>query len=436
MFNFLKAKKHTEATQASIIPMDLGELANSVKEFVAANPIIEFKGAKSKTPLVVETSQKARFVRFSLQTEVSFHLDTIEIFNCDGRNIAPKKRTIISSKYNDEAKYNGEGALVGKKNGGCGFHTKREKNPWLIVDLNTIRNLAKIVVYNRDGEFFNRALSLKIEVSKDLHTWTQIFDNWQVLSTFDGKDENEVANAMLHAVILNPEPSKKLIAKLKKSGDTQGANNYLTHVNTILKEQGVALGPHGLTKTFELQSKVEKKKVAKELSQLLQWINVDYGLPAFISSGTLLGIVRDNKFIDHDDDIDICYISKANGEKEILEERDHLFAFLREKRCKVSYSGLAHYWCTTPGGQNLDIFTGFIEGDKCSMNPISRNTISTQDVLPLTTMQHDGATLYLPANPETLLAVNYGENWRKPDPLWTFNWSKAKHDFAFLYTKK
>ncbi|MEW9799429.1 discoidin domain-containing protein [Alteromonas sp. CYL-A6] len=433
MIRFFKNKHRQPDDPQSLLPEDMALTVNRIRDFVKANPIVEFKGTKSNAPLEVKTSEKGRFVRFSLQTEVSFHLDAIEIFNRDGRNIAPNKKTIISSVYNDEEKYDGRGALNGKKNGGCGFHTQREKNPWLVVDLKTIRNLDKIVVYNREGTYFTRALSLKIEVSKDLRNWTEVYDNWRMLNEFKKQNPSEFENAVLHAFILDPAPSQALLSKLKKAGSHNQALAFQKCISDVVKEQGLAFGPHGFMRTFELRSQAEKNKVAKELGNLLHWINHEFGVPAFISSGTLLGIVRDGKFIDHDDDVDICYVGKAQGEHAILEERERLVSFLREKGCRVAPSGIAHYWCTTPGGQGLDIFTGFIEGEKCSMNPISRNEIDVTDVLPLKQIEHDGATLYMPANPERLLEVNYGPNWRKPDPLWSFNWKKAKQDFAFLY---
>ncbi len=36
----------------------------------------------------------------------------------------------------------------------------------------------------------------------------------------------------------------------------------------------------------------------------------------------------------------------------------------------------------------------------------------------------------LPANPEKMLEVNYGEGWRHPDPLFKFPWASANKAFA------
>lgn len=408
-------------------------VVEEIGSYLTGNPIREFKGVKSDDPLVIKTADKGRFIRLSLQVESSFHLDAIEIFNQAGRNVAPNKNTIISSIYNDEEKYDGRGAINGKKNGGCGFHTKREHNPWLIIDLGTIRNLAKIVVFNREGEFFTRALSLKVETSRDLRHWHLVHDNWGFITSYKAGKLSEFEHALLHAGILNPGPAAAYLKTLKSAGQNDKALRFHQLINRLVKDKDVAFGPHGFMQTFDLKTEAEKRKVFSELSNLLKWLNEEFGVPAFVSSGTLLGLVRDGQLIGHDDDVDICYVSNETTEEGVLQERKRLVDFLTGKGCRVTPSGIAHYWCTTPGGQNLDVFTGFIEDGKCSMNPIGRRQISADDVLPLNKKSFDGSTLYLPLNPEPLLVLNYGESWRNPDPLWTFNWGKAKQDFKFLY---
>jgi hypothetical protein len=424
MFSFRKKSSSIE---------DEADTLKSIERYLKSHPLREFKGVKSDDPLIVETANKARFIRLSLQAESSFHLDAIEIYNQAGRNVAPNKQTIISSMYNDEQKYNGQGAINGNKNGGAGFHTKREHNPWLVIDLGTIRNLAKIIVFNREGQHYTRALSLKVETSRDLRHWQLVHDNWGFIKSYKDGNLSEFEHALLHAGILNAGPPSAYLKKLKNQGDGDKALVYHKMINELVACKGVAFGPHGFMQTFDLKSAAEKSKVFKELSKLLYWMNEEFKVPAFVSSGTLLGLVRDGALIGHDDDVDICYISNEKTESAILTERNRLVEFLTAKGCRLAPSGIAHYWCTTPGGLSLDIFTGFVEGSNCSMNPIGRNEIPANDVLPLSERDVGGQVLYFPRNPEPLLVLNYGEHWRSPDPLWTFNWGKAKKDFAFLY---
>lgn len=431
MFRLFKKKEYINEPSLSEMVDDIN--LDDIKAHIKAYPITIFGGGKSGNQLEIKTDNKARFVRFSLQTEVSFHLDTIEIYNKNGVNVAKNKKTLISSMYNDDPKYGGAGALVGKKNGGANFHTKRERRPWIVIDLGSIRNLDRIVIYNREGQFHTRALSLKVSTSKNLTTWNVVFENWASLKNYKDGHANAAEQAMLYAAILESAPAQAFIKKLIKAGEHNKALEMHQTINELVADKGLALGPHGFTKTFELSSDAQNNKVYSELAQLLHWINDEFGVPAFISSGTLLGIVRDGKFIGHDDDVDICYVSNETTEQAILEERIRLTEFIKSKGCRVAPSGIAHYWCTTPKGVNLDIFTGFLEDGFCSMNPIGRREVKQEDVLPLTKQETNGVVLHLPRNPEPLLVLNYGQNWRVPDPLWTFNWGKAKEDFKFLY---
>ncbi|MUH71369.1 discoidin domain-containing protein [Psychrosphaera haliotis] len=404
-----------------------------VKQHIEHNPITNIGGKANNDPLTVNTNRKGRFVRLSLQTQKSFHLDTIEIYNKDGRNIAKNKKTIISSCYNDETKYNGEGALTGKKNGGANFHTKRDNAPWLIIDLTTIRKLDKVVIYNRGGECASRAFSLMIEVSTDLKKWHTIFDNWQAIKTYNKGDINPTEKALLYGAILEGAPANKLLKELKGGQHMNAATKLHGAINELVAPRGVALGPHGFMKTFALSSDARINNILKSLSKVLMLLTNEFGVKAFISSGTLLGVVRDGKLIPHDDDVDICYISQFSTEAEILKEREDMVQFLVSKGYHLKPSGIAHYWCTTPEGVNLDIFSGFIENERACMNPLARGGVGKDDVLPLQTKQVNGYDLLLPANPESLLQLNYGDSWKVPDPLWTFNWSKSKAEYKFLY---
>ena len=105
MIKLFKSKQVNEASEQNLENLLPSSVLADLKQHIAQNPLREFKGVKSKDPLIIQTDKKARFVRLSLQTQVSFHLDGIEIFNKDGRNIAPNKKTIISSTYNNEEKY-------------------------------------------------------------------------------------------------------------------------------------------------------------------------------------------------------------------------------------------------------------------------------------------------------------------------------------------
>lgn len=413
---------------------ELNKKFNDVKEYLKIKPITFYKGSKTKNPLFLEVNKHTRFIKFSLQAKTVFHLDTIVIKDSEGNQIGTDGQTTISSSYQDNDNYNGSAFMRRKGNGGCGFHTKNETNPWFIIDLKKSTDVGTIVVNNRDDNFYARALSLQIETSGDLTEWTLEYDNYSVLKEYKNGDVDLIEHAFLYAAALESVNINKIIKKLKELSRDDIALRCFELTNTLIEDKGLALGPHGgFTETFSLSSFSNKQKVYSELSTLLTWLNEELHIAAFISSGTLLGIVRDGDFIGHDDDVDICYISNEISESDILLERKKITTILEQKGCKVRNSNVAHLWCETPKGVHIDIFTGFQESGNCSMNPISRNEIKTNSVLPVQKKVVNDHVLYLPFEPNALLSKNYGESWMKPDPIWTFNWTKAGKDFSFLY---
>ena len=415
-----------------VVADDIQGTVQRIKQQISDH-FIEFRGVAENAPLRVLVDDGVRFVRLSLQAEVSFHLDTIEILDDKGENVGLGKSAIISSCYENKEAMNGSGALLGRRNGGVGFHTEKEANPWLIVDLGTTHQIKEIVVYNRDGDYFFRAMSLMIETGTDLKHWQTVFDNWRFLKSGNMAALDDRTKALLYSAVLELGPPRAYINQLKKQSQHEEAVVFLDQVNSLLYDRGIAMGPHGFVKTFALFDAADKQHVYQELAQVLAWLNTEFGVSAFVSSGTLLGIVRDGALIGHDDDVDICYIGNTDSEESVIEERARIVEFMRSKGCTMTPSDCAHYKCKTPGGLDLDLFTGFFEDGKCSFNPLGRREIEEHDVLPLQERTVQGCKLHLPANPEAFLVLNYGKNWRTPDPLWTFQWDKAHQDFSFLY---
>jgi len=96
----------------------------------------------------------------------------------------PEKAALVTTQQ-DAA-----GAVDGVKDGTYGFHTSRDENPWWQVDLGDATPLDRIVVYNRcDGNVDGRAARLKVLLSTDANTWTELYqhDGTRFLGQPDGK---------------------------------------------------------------------------------------------------------------------------------------------------------------------------------------------------------------------------------------------------------
>lgn len=97
-------------------------------------------------------------------------------------NIALNKTVTTSSQFPWEGK--DPSKLVDGETDNMGFHTNHEGEQWVVIDLGSLRKFNTIVVYNR-SEYQDRAVPLKVEVSKDGQSYTQIaerketFDKWK-----------------------------------------------------------------------------------------------------------------------------------------------------------------------------------------------------------------------------------------------------------------
>lgn len=153
------------------------------------------------------------------------------------------------------------------------------------------------------------------------------------------------------------------------------------------------------------------------------------GYEAFLNSGTLLGVVRDKRLIDNDDDIDLAVILNATNCADAVIEWLALHDRLRA-------DGLLDEEATTNpsiikllpvGAIQIDLFPAWFEEDQMYVYPHTYGELSRSDVLPLQACSVTGNAI--PADPEKMLALNYGDGWRAPDPYFKFPWTAAKKRF-------
>jgi hypothetical protein len=213
-----------------------------------------------------------------------------------------------------------------------------------------------------------------------------------------------------------------------------GTVAYDEEVRLGTKEQRIAVvdaagRPLGLDKSNRISTMFDTRDpehVAPLLDSTEQVLAalLDFGVDAFPAYGTLLGAVREQDLIGHDNDVDLGYVSRHTHPLDVIRESYRLQRSLREQGFAVdrySAAALKVEVIEADGGvRGLDVFGGYFLGGKLYLMGEIGTPFEEEWIFPLGTCTLAGRTLPAPARPEKLLEATYGPSWKVPDPAFHF----------------
>jgi len=179
-------------------------------------------------------------------------------------------------------------------------------------------------------------------------------------------------------------------------------------------KQNVASGKIKDKWYFYKRTEDNKNALVRDMSSLTEFIKDKFNLDIYFVYGTLLGVIRENNFIEHDNDVDFAYISKQTNTTEILHEFYGLCAILKNHDLLSKICGNGHIHVYSPNKRNkFDLWTSFILNDKFSLVPLFDSTLNSSLILPLKQITFKTKNFLIPNQAENFLNATYLD-WKIP----------------------
>ena len=185
-------------------------------------------------------------------------------------------------------------------------------------------------------------------------------------------------------------------------------------------EDILIVGKHKIGTESLLSKKEEYKKVIHIVTQQLS----DWGHEAVLCYGTLLGAIRDEGFIPHDDDVDMLYFHTSTNRDQMMRDRLTVLEKFKDAGYKIWDSGTNFH--VTPKGHTvgIDLFPCWTEGAYTSlmMEKYIYRTIKTSILKPISSTPLYGETYNAPNDSKTFLQERYGTDWSVSNPYHEWPW--------------
>lgn len=183
------------------------------------------------------------------------------------------------------------------------------------------------------------------------------------------------------------------------------------------------VGRHGYKLAFQFADLTELENEIALLCRTLHGL----GVQPIINSGTLLGYIRNGGPILHDDDLDLAVILPGSTPDESAKIWNRFIKELPKDYAVVPKG--AFFSIFLKSGFEIDVFPAWIAESRLFVYPYCWGDVEASDAVPIEWKAFRGEPIPLPRSPEKLLSVNYGPNWKIPDPYWRFDYKLSQKRF-------
>ena len=175
---------------------------------------------------------------------------------------------------------------------------------------------------------------------------------------------------------------------------------------------------HGVWKTFRFWTNDEKINYLNRANLVIESLRLICPLVTY-GFGSVLGFVRDENFIPHDDDMDLLVAFPVATLNSYEQAKIFLIRHLKSEGVNCYNENETHF---TANG--VDVFIGFIEDDQSiSWFPSKRRRgLNIENMFPTSIKKILGVDVALPNNSENYLEITYGPDWRLPNSSWQHSW--------------